>query len=317
VRGALAGVTFAILCLMNGSVAGAAGTDSKPNNATLGVLADTPDSFTLLQRLARAMDRDGNLRIVPMAGKGPVQSLTDLVNLRNVDAALIPSDTLAYMEKNGLIDGLTGKIAFVVRLAGLDIHVVARQGLNSLADLGGKTVVTGNTASESFVAGQFLIAGIQPPPKLLAGEDGDAVRAVADGRADAAIVMGRKPLAPLLALGARKGLHFIDVMQPEDLKETYAPALLSHEDYPQLIPAGRQVETVSSSLVIAVFNSKRGSPRYDRIHHLAEVLFVALQHGGDGDAGLNLAAAVPGWNRHAGADAALANMSAKDSKPEN
>jgi TRAP-type uncharacterized transport system substrate-binding protein len=317
VRGAFAGVIAIVVCLLSGSWALAAGSGSKPNDTAVGVVADTPDSFSLLERLDRAMDRPGDLRIIPMSGKGPVQSLTDLVNLRGVDAALVPSDTLAYMQKNGLIDGLDKKISFVVKLSGLDIHVIARGGLNSLGDLAGKTVVTGTTGTESFVAGQFLLAGVQPPPKLLAGEDGDAVRAVADGRADAAIVVGRKPLAPLLSLGAPRGLHFVDVTQPENLKDIYSPALLSHEDYPQLIPSGHQVETISASLVIAAATSKQGSPRYDRIHRLAQALFAALQHGGDGDAGLNLAAAVPGWSRHAGADAALADMSAKDPGSEN
>ena len=276
-----------------------------------GVLADTPQSLVVLQRLAPAVEHASGVRILPMAGKGPVQTLTDLIKLRGIDAALVSSDTLAYMERNNLIGGLDSKLAFIVRLGGLDIHVIARKGIDSLADLGGKTVVTGRTSGEAFAAGEFLRDAAGTAAKTVPGDGAEAVRAVAEGRADAAILVGHKPLPELRGLTSAQGLHLLSLEAPDGLSGTYAPALLSHADYPQLIGADSPVQTVSASLAIAVFNWRKGTAQYERTRRLAAALFETLQPTPDQDAGMNLAAAVPGWTRHGTAEDVLAAMSAK------
>ena len=276
--------------------------------ASVSIMADTPLSLAVLQRLAPMMERGGSLRILPVAGKGPVPTVTDLVTLHNVDAALVSSDTLAYMQHNGLVGGLPGKLGYVVKLGGLDIHVVTRNGIETLGDLAGKRVVTGRTGGESFIAGEFLRGAISPPPELLPGDGLDALQAVAAGKADAAILVGHRPLPELAAMGTQSGLHLIPLQAPKGFEDIYAPALISHSDYPQLIAEDHPVETVSAALTVAVFNWKKGSAQYDRIRTLADSLFAALQPSPAGDAGLNLAAGVPGWARHGAAADALAAL---------
>lgn len=292
---AVAGFVVALcLLLVPGSLSRAA----SPNDTVVGVLAATPDELALLLRLSHAVDHENGLRIVPMAGKGPVQTLTDLVHIRGVDAALVPSDTLAFMERNGLLESVGGKFAYVVRLFPMDVHVLARDGINSLADLEGKTVAAGPPASTSYVAGQFLLGATGISAETIEASGSAAVRAVADGTADAAILVGRRPLPELTQLGPDSGVHLIDVTAPEGLQDIYAPSLVTSEDYPKLVEAARPVETISTSLVVAVLDRQRGVPQYDKVERFADGLFTALQRGGGGDASLNLAASVPGWNRH-------------------
>ena len=90
-----------VLCLLWGP--GSLSHAANPNDTAIGVLAATPDELAVLLRLSHAVDHENGLRIVPMAGKGSVQTLTDLFYIRGVDAALVPSDTLAFMERNGLL----------------------------------------------------------------------------------------------------------------------------------------------------------------------------------------------------------------------
>lgn len=292
-----------ILCLVLG-LAPLPGVEARAANKTtaIGVLADTPESFDVLLRLSRGLDHMNGIRILPIAGKGPVQTLTDLVYLRGVDAALLTSDTLAYAEVNGLLPSIADKVSFIVRLAGLDVHVIARAGVDSFADLSGKTIAIGSTGSSSYVAAQLLSAASGIAAKSIVADGADAVDAVMQGRADAAILVGRKPLA---ALGAAKGLHLIGVTAPMASQEGYSPSLLSHDDYPQLVGDGQTVETLSASLVVAAFNWKRGSPQFAQTKAFTDALFSALQPGSGNDAILNLAASVPGWNRHSAAEEAL------------
>ncbi|HUR43883.1 MAG TPA: TAXI family TRAP transporter solute-binding subunit [Aestuariivirga sp.] len=275
------------------------------NVPTVGVLAATPDEFALLLRLARAIDHENGMRILPMQGKGPVQTLTDLVSLKGIDAALVSSDTLAFMERNGLLEGFGSKISFILRLSTLDVHVIARSGIETLADLDGKTVAIGPASSDSYVAGQLLLEAAGASVRTIEANGATALRAVTEGKADAAILVGRKPLSEIKALQASSELHLLDVAAPEGLQEIYAPSLVTHEDYPQLIGAEHAVETVSAALVIAVFNWQRGSPQYDKVRSFTDGLFSALQPGGASDASLNLAASVPGWARHRAVEEAL------------
>lgn len=284
----------------------AASARSKPGDAVVGVIADTPESFDVLLRLSRGLDHVKGLRVIPMAGKGPVQTLTDLVQLRGVDAALVTSDTLSYVESNNLLPGVKDKVSLLVRLGGLDVHVVARPDIASFDDLSGKTIATGSTGSASFVAAQMLSATAGISARSIVADGPDAVTAVIQGQADAAIIVGRTPLD---ALKDTTGVRLLSIAMPEVLQDGYSPALLSHEDYPGLIAEGQTVETFSAALVVAAFNWKRGSPQYVRTKQFTEALFGALQPGNDNDASLNLAASVPGWTRNAAAEDALKTRS--------
>ncbi len=297
------GLIFGALALpMAGQASGGA------DDGTIGVIADTPELFALLLQIGRGLDHVEGLRLLPIAGKGPIQTLTDLVQLRGVDAALLTSDTLGYAKSNGLLPDIDDKVSFLVRLSGLDVHVIARKGIKSFSDLDGKTIATGSTGSSSFIAAELLTSAAGLSARLFVADGLDAVAAVVGGKADAAILVGRKPLGPLKQA---KGLHLISVTFPGALPESYAPALLSHEDYPQLIAKGQSVETLSASLVVAAFNWKRGSPQYQRTRQFADALFSALQPGGENDANINLAASVPGWRRHVAAEDALKSRAGK------
>ncbi len=311
-------VVVLCLCVGPGSLSQAASS----NDATVGVLAATPEELTLLLRLSHAVDHENGMRIVPMAGKGPVQALTDLFYIRGVDAAVVPSDTLAFMERNGLLESIGSKFAFVVRLFPLDVHVIARSGISTLPDLDGKTVVTGPAGSESYVAGQFLLGATGISAKTIEASGAAAVRAVAEGKADAAILLGRKPLPELKLLDPDSGLHLLGVAALDGLHEIYVPSLITSEDYPNLVEAAQPIETVSASLVVAVLDRQPGTTQYAKVQRFAEGLFIALQRGGGGDASLNLAASVAGWNRHPAVTKALQSHAEKlqavtQSKAEN
>ncbi|MBC8037411.1 MAG: ABC transporter substrate-binding protein [Rhizobiales bacterium] len=309
-----------VLCVFMGL--GSLSITANADDTAVGVLAATPDEMALLLRLSHAVDHENGLRIVPMAGKGPVQTLTDLFYIRGVDAALVPSDTLAFMERNGLLENIDSKFAFVVRLFPLDVHVIAGPHINSLSDLDGKTVATGPAVSESYVAGQFLLGATGISAKTIEANGAAAIRAVVEGKADAAILVGRKPLPELKVLESDMGLHLIDVAAPEGLQDIYAPSLVTNEDYPRFVDAARPVETISASLVVAVLDRQRGTPQYAKIQRFADGLFTALQRGSSGDASLNLAALVPGWSRHPAVAEALEShaeklQTATQSKVEN
>ena len=293
------GVIVAAALLISASGRGALLLAETDNSVvTVGVMADGSPAFDIAKSIARALDHQDEMRILTIAGKGPVQTLTDLVQLRGVDAALIPSDAAHYASRNGLLK--TGKIAYIAKIASFDVHVIAKRGVGSLADLASKRVAVGTTEGNSFIAANLIFesAGIQFEPLPLDGEE--AIRAVAAGTADAAVITGMKPL--LASIGVESGLHLLTVPFDEKLAEVYIPSILSAEDYAGLLDKDQISETVALGLVIAVIDWPRKSARYDKIRRFTTALLDAFASDDGGDAGLNFAAEVPGWKRYAAAE---------------
>src|SRR5215831_5302 len=76
------------------------------------------------------------LRIAPLTGQGPVQSIIDLLDHRRFDAAVVPSDVLAYLR-----DGhFAGAPSTITTIDEEEVHILARQEIASIADLAGKKV---------------------------------------------------------------------------------------------------------------------------------------------------------------------------------
>ena len=261
-------------------------------------MADGSPAFDIAQSFAHALDHQDELRVLAIAGRGPVQTLTDLVNLRGVDVALVPSDAAHYVKRNGLLK--SAKIAYIAKIASFDVHVIAKRSVNSLAELASKRVAVGTTEGNSFIPANLIFqsAGIAFEPLPLEGAE--AIRAVAAGTADAAVIAGMNPM--LKSIGAESGLRLLTVPFDEELAKVYIPSILSAEAYPGLLDKDQISETVASGLVIAVIDWPRTSARYDKIRRFTTALLDAFASDDGGDAGLNFAAEVPGWKRHAAAE---------------
>jgi len=55
--------------------------------------------------LASVLDDGNNLRVLPIVGRGSVQSVADILFLQGVDLGIVRSDTLDYLERKGFAKG--------------------------------------------------------------------------------------------------------------------------------------------------------------------------------------------------------------------
>ncbi|MEJ2117429.1 MAG: C4-dicarboxylate ABC transporter, partial [Alphaproteobacteria bacterium] len=123
-----------------------------------------------------------------------------------------------------------------------------------------------------------------------------------DSNIAAVVFVSSKPLTPFLRSWP-KGFHFLRVPYDKVLKDYYLPSMLTHEDYPELIPEGKRVLTVSVPAVLAAFNWEHNADRYRRMGRFVRYFFKRL-HILQTKPGyhpkwknVNLGANVPGWNR--------------------
>jgi hypothetical protein len=123
-----------------------------------------------------------------------------------------------------------------------------------------------------------------------------------EGDVAAVVFVTSKPVDAFLRGRWDPGFKFLPV-EIED-PGFYTPSVLTSKDYPQLIPEGQEVPTVSVPTVLAAYNWPKGSDRYARLARLVDHLFSRLdQLQGPGFhpawRDVNVAAQVPGLRRFA------------------
>ena len=67
------------------------------------------------------------------------------------------------------------------------------------------------------------------------------------------------------AASAAEGFRILPVPFAKPLQDDYLPATLSHADYPGMVAAGQDVETIAVGAVLIAYNWPKGTDRYRRI----------------------------------------------------
>ncbi len=90
--------------------------------------------------LASVLDDGNRLRVLPIIGRGSVQSVADILFLQGVDLGILRTDTLDYLEKKGFAKDIKKQFTYVTKLYNEEMHVIAPKSIRSLKELDGKTV---------------------------------------------------------------------------------------------------------------------------------------------------------------------------------
>jgi hypothetical protein len=131
----------------------------------------------------------------------------------------------------------------------------------------------------------------------------EALEKVKSGEIAATALIAGKPVRSMQKLTRSDRLHFVPIAYPTQLIGDYLPATLSHDDYPEIIPAGESVDTVAVGAVLIAYNwPKTNVDRYRRVQRFVEAFFPKLdefqkppRHPKWRE--VNIAATLPGWSR--------------------
>ncbi len=141
--------------------------------------------------------------------------------------------------------------------------------------------------------------------KLKAGEIAALIRVVG------------KPVDALTRIPPGSGLHLLAIPFSNKFADYYTLGELSHKDYPNLIPAGQQIDTIAVPAVLAVYDWSHNSSRYRKVKRFVERFFQnwdKLQHPPYHPKwrDVNLAATVPGWTRFPVAEDMLSRVTKEE-----
>lgn len=294
--------------------AGEAEQSSKVNAWTVGVAGGLLEGtfIRFAAELAKALDDTDRLRVLPIITYGAAENINDLLYLKGVDIAITHADVFDDYKKNRRAANVERRVNYISQMYVSEFHVWARPEIRTLRDLEGKKVGFHTRGAGSSITAPIVFGrlGINVEPVYI--NNAIAWELMKTGELAALINNAGKPNDLFLRNKAEPGFHFVPVPYNEKFEDFYVPARLTHQDYPNLIPAGQTIETIGIPVILAVYNWPESSDRFRRVERFIESYVGSTQKlQGPGFhpkwKDINVAAKVPGWTRYWVMDEVLSN----------
>jgi TRAP transporter TAXI family solute receptor len=279
------------------------------NNGTIGLISGGVSGtyIKIAADIQSVADSDNNLRVLPIAGKGSVQNITDLLYLRGIDIAIVQSDVLAYLKNQNTFPNLEDRIAYITKLYNEEFHLIARRDITDVSQLAGQKVNFGPSGSGTAMTAETVFNALNIAVTGTNENYADALQKVQAGEIAAMVYVAGKPASLFTSLKESDGLHIVPVSYSGELQKSYLPATFNSSDYAGLVEQGQSVDTISVGAVMAVFNWKPKTGRYYPTKRFIEAFFSKFpeflkepRHPKWKE--VNLAATLPGWSRYSVAE---------------
>ena len=310
----LSSLFIANLAMAQGNPAGLGRKSSgSANSGVVGIISGELNSTSLAMSgdLATVLDQPGFVRIVPMIGRGPVQTIRDILYLRGTDVGIVRSDILNHFKKKNAAGNLDRRLHFITKLHNEEVHVLSRMNYLCLSDLAGKRVNFGRKGSGSNVTASLVFDAHKVTVKPVYLDQATALEKLKNGEIDATVIVSGKPSPIFSAVKYTDRVHFLDVQFAGPLKTGYLPSVMSFDDYPDLVARNETVSTISVSAVLAVYNWKPQTDRFEKVSRFVDVFFnnfdkfkLKGRHAKWRE--VDIGEDVPGWTRFSAAQLWLA-----------
>ena len=223
--------------------------------------------------LASVLDDGNKLRVLPIVGRGSVQSVADILFLQGVDLGIVRADTLDYLERKGFAKDIKKQFTYVTKLYNEEVHVIASKSIHNLRELEGKRVSVDLPNGGTFVTALTVFERLGIKPNVVYIEQRIALEKMKAGEIDAVIVTGGKPYKSVSSFKDDR-FHLVTVDYAKPLQGDYLPATLNAKDYPNLISEGEKVDTIAVAAVLAAYNWAPNSDRYRKLALFVDAFFT-------------------------------------------
>lgn len=251
--------------------------------------------------LASVLDDGNDLRVLPIIGRGSVQSVADILFLQGVDLGIVRADTLDYLEKKGFATGIKKQFVYVTKLYNEEMHVIASKSIRSLRDLDGKVVSVDLPNGGTFVTSLIVFERLGIRPNVVYIEQRIAMEKLRNGEIDAVIAVQGKPSKAVSQFKDDR-FHLVPVDYARPLQNDYLPATLTASDYPNLIAPGQSVDTIAVPAVLAAYNWPPATDRARKLALFVDAFFTKFPTFQNPPfhpkwKEVSLSAPLPGWQR--------------------
>ena len=252
--------------------------------------------------LASVLDDGNKLRVLPIVGRGSVQSVADILFLQGVDLGIVRADTLDYLEKKGFAKDIKKQFTYITKLYNEEMHVIASKSVHNLKELDGKTISVDLPDGSTFVTCLGVFERLGMHPNVVYIEQRIAMEKMRKGEIDAVIVVGGKPYKSVSNFKDDR-FHMVPVDYSRPLQADYLPATLTAADYPNLISKEEgTVDTIAVPAVLAAYNWAPNTDRYRKLALFVDYFFTKFPQFQNPPfhpkwKEVSLAAPLAGWQR--------------------
>ena len=206
----------------------------------------------------QALGKPRDIAITVHPSKGSIENVFAVYQRPGVQLGIVQSDVLAFVAKvqtDPTLQRIAGKTKMVFPLYNEEIHVLARQGIETFEDLADKRVAIGREGSGTYLTARLLfnVAEVTPRESVLIDTD-QALAELKAGRVDAMFYVAGYPVK----------LFSESVTESDNLALVQINNKSITEFYPRAeIPAGtyawqpRPVPTVAVKAVLVSYDFQR------------------------------------------------------------
>src|SRR5437660_386808 len=229
--------------------------------------------------------RPNGLRVLPVLGVGGLQNLNDVLFLKGIDMGVVDEDNLRLLKKRDpkLYANIERRVQYITKLYNSEFHVLARDEIKSYDDLRGKKVNFNLKDSQTEVTADIVFNMLNIDVQRSNYDNDEAIKKLRDGEISAMIILTGAPQAALAKLTPQDGVHFLPLDQTSlpghDLRpilDSYLPAQLTHENYPNLIAQGTTVPTISNRALLVAYSWPEDSSRHRRLAKFVHEFFERI-----------------------------------------
>jgi TRAP-type uncharacterized transport system substrate-binding protein len=284
-----------------------------------GLLSGTYMRF--VDEMASVLNDGDNLRILPIVSYGAASNLDDLLYLRGVDAAVTQSDVFEYFRTERKTPNLERRVQYVIRLPISELHILARNDVQSLEDLRGKKVNFGPAGTGASLTGTIVFQRLGINVEQVLIDQPTALQKLQSGQVDAIARVIPKPIDFFSKIPQNSGLHLVNIPFTKKFEDLYTLGEFTKQEYPNLLQGQERIDTIAVPAVLAVFNWAKNTDRYNKVSRFIDYLFNRwdmLQHPPYHPKwrDVNLAATVPGWTRFSVAEEMLQQIQAQQQQKQ-
>ena len=183
-----------------------------------------------------------------------------------------------------------------------ELHILARDSVQSLEDLRGKKVNFGPPGTGASLTGTIVFQRLGIDVNQVMIDQPTALQKLQSGEIDAIARVIPKPVEFFSKIPPNSGLHLVNIPFTKMFEDHYTLGEFTKQDYPNLLEGNDHIDTIAVPAVLAVYNWPIKTERYLKVQRFVQYLFnnfSKLQqppyHPKWRD--VNLAATVPGWTR--------------------
>jgi len=311
-RAALCCLIAVTACPLAGRGAAAAGPVADPGIVNRGAIevetsGRRDGSARFVEDIASVVEDGTTRRVVPIVGRGPLQNLADLRYLRGIDLSIVQADALDYAREQRYLPGIETTIPYVTKLYNAEFHLLARNEIQSFADLLGQVVNVGPPGSGTALTAGRLFDLLKLTVTVANDSEELALQKLRSGQIAALAFVAPKPLPFFRMLQASEGYRLLSIPLTKAVTGAYAPTRFTAADYPELVAPAEPVDSIAVGNVLMAADLHLMPERTRSLAGFIEAFFTGFQTLlGPGHQPkwheVNIAADVPGWRRHPAAE---------------